>query len=138
VTISFPAEPPTRLGDLTLLRQVRLHGKLHWVTHCGRCNSETTVSAYHLRFRKLKACKACVDGELREKPRAANTCSCCHITGHTREFCPDRPPRKFFCDACAGLSHRVLGPKCRTCGTRYAAEEPVERPELRIGQWSWT
>ena len=37
----------------------------------------------------------------------------------------DLMPSEKVCAACAGLSHRVVGPKCRTCGLLYA-DEPAQ------------
>ncbi len=127
---------PTRLGDLTLLHTVRLRGKLHWVCLCA-CGEETTISAFQLKVRKVMACKRCVDAKFREAPRNENTCSICRSDEHNRSNCPQRGERKYLCPSCAGLAHRAVAPKCRTCGTRYAPLVNEIALETRVGNWSW-
>jgi rubredoxin len=38
----------------------------------------------------------------------------------------DFAPSEKICTSCASLPHRVVGPKCRTCGLLYADEPRVE------------
>jgi hypothetical protein len=127
----------TTPAGLLILRTERVYGRLSHVCLCA-CGSEFLIPTHHYATRKIKACRPCV-AKLRAKPRLPDMCSVCSSTAHNRATCPERlsGERKFLCGECAGLPHRVLGPKCRTCGTRYAAEEPVERGEMRVGNWNW-
>jgi hypothetical protein len=120
-----------------ILRTARVAGRLSHVCLC-RCGTEFLIPAHHYATRRIKACRSCV-AKLRAKPRLPDSCSVCSSTAHNRATCPERVrgERKVFCSECAGLPHRVTGPKCRTCGTMYAAEEPVGRGEMRVGNWGW-
>ncbi len=126
---------PARLGDLTLLRQVRLRGKLHWECLCA-CGEETTISAFQLKVRKVMACKRCVDAKFREVPRNENTCTICKSSEHNRSNCPQRGERKQRCTRCEGLPHRVVGMRCR-CGLGYAPLVNAIELETRVGNWGW-
>lgn len=60
------------------------------------------------------------------KRKQARKCGLCRKSGHlTAECSLKKQPHQKVCPVCANLPHRVLGPKCRACGLRYANEEPV-------------
>jgi hypothetical protein len=90
--------------------------------HCG---FEQTLSSKQLSSCRSKACEPkCESCGTRA---ALSECGLCRQMGHAAAVCPKRKTgeAKSTC-ICAGLTHRVIGPKCRGCGLRYKDEAPVE------------
>ncbi len=109
------------------------HGHLRWTLDCLDCSRRSHIGSTALREHMRGAvefrCPWCRPGGLQSRKfRAApDTCSFCHVTGHTRLSCPERDHVKKdskFCRECSGLAHRREKPVCSGCDERFEEEPP--------------
>lgn len=97
-----------------------------WLIRCENCGVERHVSlsvfrAYQRQNRGYR-CSCMTDFSLK-RPKPV-------VERAERSAEPRKQSR--VCDRCAGLSWRVVGPKCRDCGLRFQDLPPVEL-EFRSG-----
>jgi len=93
---------------------------------CAQTHRDERGVAPSRRRRPLKACRAC-DRYTGAGKLVAGVCPQCVTMGR----------RSRHCVSCAGLPHRVNGPKCELCGLGYEAESvPRVDPRDGMGQWA--
>lgn len=149
--VDLTAHPPlkhcTKCGEWT--NRYTRHSSGNWRSECQTCKNRATTERRRekARQRKLppapagsKRCCAC----LQIKPAnlahfyriytgSSTLQSRCKLCQRSR-----RAPQgkgRGPCGTCAGLSHRVRGPKCRECGIRYEALPPVQIENCLRSDW---
>lgn len=88
---------------------------------CADCTPKRTCIACGDTKVETEFCLVHRDGQARQ-----SRCKSCDGS-RVREHKGERSSRSCrFCAECAGMPHRVVGPRCRTCGLLYA-DEKIER-----------
>lgn len=116
----------TTLGRWVIVDRAQGHGVDNSALWNARhdCGSMRVVSTNQLWTCRSKGCRpkceACTGlGSRRSR------CGLCRRIGHITVLCPNRKQRGGICLLCAGLPHRVRGPRCLLCLLPYA-DEPSE------------
>jgi hypothetical protein len=88
------------------------------------CGATRVVSTTQIATCRAKGCQPkCDECLFRNRTRhRGSRCGLCRRRGHITALCPNRKQRGGICLLCAGLPHRVRGPRCLLCLLPYAAE----------------